>query len=527
MDPWASTSQGRRFGTWRPTSVSAPIVLGAILLVLVASVTLVESLTTKRLLADHWLEVTALVAFGSVAVALAWQSQRHLEALLSSEARYRLLAENSSDFVSMSDEEAVVTWISPTVTSATGWPTESLLGHSLMDFIHPGDKEVLRDSFGPHAEDEVVHTRVRFRLPDGTFRWLARSARDIVADDGSVRRRVSGWRDIDDVVTAERAVMASEARYRLIAEHSSDIVLSWDRNGRIDWVSPSFSSILGWPAHEVIGRTPASLVHPDDLVSMPASQRDAYARGARDGRGEARYATADGNWRWMTRAGKPLVSDRGEPLGGVLALHDFESEHQALELLRFQATHDGLTELTNRHEFLARLTTMLGSNRRSEDRMAVMFIDIDGLKDLNDTYGHGAGDKAIVHVAQQIAGQVRAGDLAARLGGDEFVAALRDLREVSDAESVALAILDSITEPLTLEEEGVTLTLSLSLSIGLTVAKPGEDPDTVLRRADRALYRAKREGGAQLITYDAAHDDGLPSVDVRDIERRARARHVT
>jgi diguanylate cyclase (GGDEF)-like protein len=163
------------------------------------------------------------------------------------------------------------------------------------------------------------------------------------------------------------------------------------------------------------------------------------------------------------------------------------------------ATHDPLTLLLNRRELLVRMSLVLAHQPRGNTRMAVLFADLDGLKQVNDTYGHAAGDQLIVEAGRRIAAPVRDQDLTARIGGDEFVVVLPEVTDVDAALAVAGKISDAIAQPTYIAGQCVPL----GVSIGVAVADEGEDATSLLRRADAALYRAKQSGGSRIEVADS------------------------
>jgi diguanylate cyclase (GGDEF)-like protein len=162
------------------------------------------------------------------------------------------------------------------------------------------------------------------------------------------------------------------------------------------------------------------------------------------------------------------------------------------------ATHDPLTQLLNRRELLARMSMVLAHAPRGGSQLAVLFADLDGLKEVNDTFGHAVGDELIIEVARRLSCLVRDEDLAARIGGDEFVIVLPSVTGESGARAVATKVQESIAQPLLVDGYPV----SVGISIGIAMATAGEDPQAVLRHADSALYLAKRSGRNRVEVFE-------------------------
>jgi diguanylate cyclase (GGDEF)-like protein/PAS domain S-box-containing protein len=428
------------------------------------------------------------------------------EALAESEERYRLLAENASDVVTRATTEGVIEWVSPSVTQLLGWLPEELVGRTSFELAHPDDVAGARERGEALQAGGQVRNRVRLRCADGSYRWVGIGARPIRDDSGAVIGRVSGWHDATAEVEAAEALAASEEHFRLMAENASDVVVKTGRDGVMEWVSPSVYEVLGWTSDELTGRPTAMLVHPDDLERVRVARRELL--GQRESRGvvEFRVATAGGGWRWMSGIGRALVDADGRVVGGIDALRDIQQEYETREQLRFLASHDALTSLATRNVALARLQSVLGHPPRQGERVAVLFIDVDGLKPLNDRFGHAAGDRIIAEVAHRIAGSVRSDDLVARFGGDEFVAILTAVDSGSDAAAVTGKIHAALAHPIPIESHAV----EVSVSIGVALNEPGQDPMLALQHADSALYQAKRAGRARTVIY-GQEDPGAPT----------------
>jgi diguanylate cyclase (GGDEF)-like protein/PAS domain S-box-containing protein len=424
-------------------------------------------------------------------------------ALSASEAKFRLMAESSSDFVSLTDAGGTIRWVSSGVTEVLGWEPEDLVGHRGLEFFRPEDAAVTTENLARIAAGETVYSRLQVRHKDGAWVWLAQHMRPVL-EDGIITGRVSAWRAAAAEIAAEQALANAEAHFRMLAENSTDVVLHTDAaTGLVDWVSPSARWILGYDPDELVGTRVMDLMHPDDLEQVRHLVRELVTSGQATGRTEARIRTADGPWLWMSDSGRAVRDDDGNVLGGIDSLRDISPEHAMREELEQQARRDSLTGLPNRRDLLERLESVLAHEPRAGTVTAVLFLDLDRLKQLNDRYGHRLGDDVIVEVGRRISASLRAGDVVGRLAGDEYVVILSELAAPSDAWLVADAIHDRMRTSIVVGDLHVRVTVS----IGLTIARPGERPEDVLHRADVALYRAK-DGGRSRTEADVS-EDGL------------------
>lgn len=409
--------------------------------------------------------------------------------LAESQARYRLLAENASDVVSRADSDGVVQWISPSVREIFGWTPEQMVGTRSVDLIHPDDRLAVAERLAGLPEGRAITNRMRLLCADGKYRWVGATARPLFDDAGVFIGRVVGWRDITAEVAALEALAASEEHYRLLAENATDVIMKVV-DGVLAWVSPSAETVLGLPAFELLGMRLRDLLHPEDADEPCLTLGDR-------GRCELRVATSAGGWLWMSDAWHRIPDD-GEQSGEIHSLRDINSEREARDALQFLAYHDALTRLATRPVAETRLEQLLGGERRGDDRIAVLFIDIDNLKGINDRFGHAAGDQAIHTIAQRLAANARAEDVVARFGGDEFVIILTSVGALEDVRAAADRIRCDAQAPIPVNDSDAYV----SVSVGIAFAGPGGDPHDVLRRADAALYRAKRSGRDQVMVDD-------------------------
>jgi diguanylate cyclase (GGDEF)-like protein/PAS domain S-box-containing protein len=406
-------------------------------------------------------------------------------------ARLRLVLENSVDVIVQYDLDGTLLWASPSLRHALGWAPDAVVG-THWEITEPADRPLLERALADALArgDDTLATRSRVRTADGGTRWVHGVTRIVRDDDGGVSSLVSNLRDISEQVATEQALIDSERHYRMLADNATDVVIHSGADGLIAWVSPSVQSILGRSPQDLIGARVVDFMHPADVARTRAIIREALALGETGGRTEVRFDTGDGRWRWMSMVGRALLDPDGRVVGGIDTLRDIQSEHDAREELRRMATRDPLTGLANRRQLMARLAVALGHRSHRDVRAGVLFVDVDRLKAINDEHGHQVGDDVLVELAARVDAAVGVDDVVARFGGDEFVVLLTDVSSVEHAARVATTVHAALAPPVRVG----TRLLDVSVSIGLALAAATDTPDTLLRRADTALYRAKTGG---------------------------------
>jgi diguanylate cyclase (GGDEF)-like protein/PAS domain S-box-containing protein len=293
----------------------------------------------------------------------------------------------------------------------------------------------------------------------------------------------------------------SEEQFRTVVQNLSDIVLLLDEVGTIRYASPSVRALLGWPPQDTVGSSLFDGMHPDDEQLVRAAMVDASLREPRQPVStrrllEVRMRHADGRFQEFEATVSDVVD--AEVGGLVFTAHDVSHRVATEERLAHDATHDPLTHLPNRTLLDDRLAHALDRSRRTGAQVAVLFVDLDGFKDVNDTWGHAAGDRVLTEVAGRVAASARSSDTVARIGGDEFVVVCEEAGSAGGAQTLASRILETISTPIVVG--GVTH--QVGASVGIALAAPEErDATELIRRADAAMYRAK-QGGRGRIALD-------------------------
>ncbi|MFK0295146.1 putative bifunctional diguanylate cyclase/phosphodiesterase [Streptomyces sp. NPDC090442] len=308
-----------------------------------------------------------------------------------------------------------------------------------------------------------------------------------------------------DNITLTQELAQKENHFRSLVQGSSDVIMIAAPTGVLRYVSPAAAGVYGRDAEELVGSELASLIHPEDLGRVVHEVRRFLAASPEaepTTRIECRFraggqrAGGDG---WLN-----VESTVNRHHGGLIFNSRDVTERVRLQAqLQHNASHDALTDLPNRALFTERVTKAVTGRRATDHDTAVLYIDLDGFKQVNDTIGHQAGDELLIQAARRLAESVRAGDIAARLGGDEFAAlitgdgtrdhAAREFRILEIADRLRLRL----SEPYRIDGRDVRV----AASIGVAFAEPGISPSTLLRNADLAMYRAKQAGKGRVELY--------------------------
>ena len=380
-----------------------------------------------------------------------------------------------------------------------GWSREELIGRSSLELgVWPDAaarqswiEALQRDG---HLSDQLT----RWRCKDGTLRDVRVSA-EIIEIDGEPC--VLGFAtDVTDSLVAERALAESEERNRRIVETANEGIWIIDPDTRVTFVNQRMADMLGYTQQEILGQRGEDFLYPEDLDDH---RRQITARQEGQSTGyERRFRRKDGSELWTQVSGTPIMNPDGSYGGAFGMFTDICYLKEQQRQLEHIAHFDALTGIPNRVMLADRMHQAFAQVHRSGHLLAVCYVDIDGFKPINDTFGHEAGDRVLVEIARRLSEGLRGGDTVARLGGDEFVLLL-GMERREECDTALRRVLDAIARPLTVSGQPV----SISASIGVALYPLDDaDPDTLLRHADQAMYSAKQEGRNRYHLFDPDHD---------------------
>ncbi|MEA2550251.1 MAG: hypothetical protein QOE25_20, partial [Actinomycetota bacterium] len=455
--------------------------------------------------------------------------------LREAEEQYRHLVEQLPVIVYTDkiDDGDMETWdtvyVSPQIERILGYTPEEWMADPELWYrnLHPDDREAAvaddhyefnvmteGDPDGVHSFDEET-SDYRIYGKDGRLVWL-RDHNIIIRDDAGVPRFQQGiMTDVTELRQAEDEVKRSEKRFESLVQNSSDVVLVIDTDTTIRYASPSSLGVLGSEPALLEGTRLIELIHPDDkvralsfLTALPGESGHADLL-------DFRLQHAAEKFIYTETLRTNLLSDENVH-GIVLNVRDISERRTFEEQLSHQAFHDPITDLANRALFRDRATHAIARQARDGKPIAVLFLDLDDFKMVNDSLGHAAGDQLLREVGDRLEGCLRAVDTAARLGGDEFAVLLEDGGGEVHAVEVADRVLKGLVEPFSLDGREIILRASIGIAVSHAGGGGAQDGDELLRNAEAAMYIAKESGkGRHQIFESAMHESVFKRLELR------------
>lgn len=436
------------------------------------------------------------------------------QALREIERHYREVVENAVEIIYTTDVNGTFIYANPAALKCCGLSLNQLRKFNYLDLVLESHRKRVARTYMRQflARQEATYVEFPFALATGEQRWFAQNASLVMEGD-----HVAGFhliaRDITERKQMEKSLRESEERYALAVRGANDGLWDWNLVADEIYFSPRWKAMLGY-SENAIRNSPGewfNLVHPEDLAHVNA-EIDAHLQGQIDDfECEYRMRDSEGSYRWMLSRGAAIRDNTGKAVRVAGSQTDITERKATEQLLLRNALHDTLTNLPNRALFMDRLGLAVHrAKRRNDYRFAVLFLDLDRFKSVNDSLGHIIGDQLLVNVGQRLAVCLRPGDTVARLGGDEFAILLEEIHSVNDATDVASRIREAMKLPVRLGGQELFISASIGIAVGDGEHNQAED---LLRNADVAMYRAKGRGGkGRAQVFDAgmhAHTQSL------------------
>jgi diguanylate cyclase (GGDEF)-like protein/PAS domain S-box-containing protein len=408
-----------------------------------------------------------------------------------SEDRFARIFNSSPDAIIISRlTDGVYVELNEAWEKLCGYRRDELLGRSALSlgiWVHPAQRDELRARL--QAEGRVRDFEFRLRRKDGVIADSLMSGE--VIDLHGEACLLAILTDVTERNETYRQLRASEQRFADVVDAAGEYVWEIDIEGHYTFISERIEKVLGYRPEEMLGKTAYDFTTPDEAERL----RQWFAQRADDNEPirqlEHLSLTRDGRIIWQQVSGVPMYNAGGERIGFRGTGLDITERKQAEQRIEELATRDALTQLPNRRLLADRLSQAILSAQRNENLVAVLFIDLDRFKTINDSLGHAIGDELLRMVADRLQQLMRKGDTLARIGGDEFVVVLESLRVAEDAGAVAQKIIVALSQPYPIAAK----MLSSSASVGISVyPSDAQDGSTLVRNADMAMYFAKEHG---------------------------------
>jgi diguanylate cyclase (GGDEF)-like protein/PAS domain S-box-containing protein len=424
------------------------------------------------------------------------------DALRASELRFRAMSDASPLGIFVSDVQGDCVYTNAAYHRISGLTFEETLGTKWSTAIHPDDRQRVlaewRDAAGGGAS---FQTEFRFLQPNGSVVW-ARVNSAAMNDGLAVNGGVKTVEDISQRKAAEFALQAVEEalfeereRAQVTLDSIGDAVLTTDLQGKVTYLNVAAEALTGWSREDALGRPLSEVFHIIDGGTRQAAP-DPAQQAIKENRtvglaADSILVRRDGGESAIEDSAAPIHDRDGRVAGAVIVFHDVSESRAMVLKMAHLAHHDFLTGLPNRALLTERLSQAIGLARRRGKQVALLFVDLDYFKHINDSLGHAVGDQVLQSAARRLSACVRTTDTVCRQGGDEFVILLAEIEQPQDAALVAEKLLVALAEPQLIGQHEIHVTLSIGISV---YPDDGIDGDTVMENADAAMYHAKASG---------------------------------
>ena len=426
-----------------------------------------------------------------------------------SQARFQTLADSVPVGIQLRDHEGLLVYVNHRWSEITGLSADQAIGRGLLSIIHPDDRaEVMRRSLAIKETGEKYQTTYRVLRPDGFERWVTSRSALMPAEDDNPPGYVGSLDDITELVEAE---MSANRRANIL-ETTRDLVWIIDNAWLLTWCNAAAREAFGLkkitlPINADVLYSEASLTKLTEEIRLKLLRGEAWA-------GELEMIGPGEVSLWVRQSLAPQFDAVGTVSSIAALAHDATERRRIGDQLAHQANHDPLTGLPNRALLLERLTAAIATRSAPDATIAVLFLDVDNFKLVNDRFGHQVGDQLLCVIAERLSSVLRSTDLVGRIGGDEFVIVCPNLPHQGPAEDTARRTLAAVSQtPISADGH----LLSITASVGITLLTEDRDvgPETLIREADTAMYTAKSLGRNRVESFDrtvrVAHPNQEPA----------------
>nr|WP_232826134.1 PAS domain S-box protein [Cyanothece sp. BG0011] len=423
------------------------------------------------------------------------------QALSESEEKYRQIVETATEGIWIIDQDNKTTFVNQQMAQMLGYEIEEMMDKNLFDFVDFKDNIRVQQKIQERRQGIAETHDFKFRCRDGKELWTIVSTNPLFDSQGNYLGSLGMITDISQRKKMEQALSESEQRLEGILTSIQDVVWSFDANfSRLIYLNPAAQITFGFSLEKLSENSHLwlNLIHTDDQEIVQYHRQIVKEIGHTEYK--YRLVRNDGQIRWLSSRMRCVYDEKGDLIRIDGIDSDITEQKRAEEQLQYNATHDPLTNLPNRILFMDRLEHAIERQKRyPKFTFAVLFLDLDEFKVINDSLGHAIGDQLLQEIARRLQDGLRGNDTLARLGGDEFTILLEDIEDIKDAIKIAKRIHLDLTKPFILEEQSIFI----NTSIGIALSSSGyEKASEILRDADTAMYRAKADGKACYAIFD-------------------------
>jgi diguanylate cyclase (GGDEF)-like protein/PAS domain S-box-containing protein len=381
-------------------------------------------------------------------------------------------------------------YVSELYQKITGYTDKELVGTNSLNNIHPDDRNKVRNQAIKCLKKESFEPyEYRFIRKDNQVMWALETITSIEYNDE--RATLGSFMDITERKRMEDALRQSEGKYRTILEDIQEGYFEVDLAGNFTFFNDSMCRIADCPKEKLLGANYRQFSNDEISKKVFKTFNKVFNTGESTEGFDWQILRKDGTKRYIEASVSLKTDSSDKPIGFKGVIRDISERKRIEQELNHMATHDSLTGLPNRLMFSQLLNHSIQSAHRNKKQLAVLFIDLDRFKTINDSLGHEAGDKLLQEMATRFKYTLRTVDIVSRMGGDEFVIMMEDVTDLSQVASFAHKIQATVIKPLVLMGEECRITASVGISV---YPKDGEDEQTLMKNADIAMYFAKEEG---------------------------------
>jgi diguanylate cyclase (GGDEF)-like protein/PAS domain S-box-containing protein len=422
------------------------------------------------------------------------ERKRIEKVLRDSEERYRCLVETAQESILVA-QDGIMTYFNPSFSTMTGYKPAEIQDMPFLDYICPEDRDLVLANHKARLAGKEVGNRYQVRLlhNSGTLVWVELSAVKIVWNNHPAT--LCFLNDITERKIMEDALRQSENRYRCLIETAQEGILV-AQDGVLAFVNPMMATVSGYTMEELNRRNFLDLIYAEDRDLVLANHKRRLAGEQLSNRYHVRIQNKSGGIVWVEMSGV-LIDWNGRP-ATLAFVYDITERLAVEQKVKHMAQHDALTDLPNRALFSDRLQQAISLAKRDKRRLAVMFVDLDNFKPVNDNIGHDVGDLLLQAVAQRIRDVLRDSDTVARIGGDEFVVLVPSVKDGADAHMVANRIQTGLLQPFDIGGHTIRMTASTGIAL---FPDHGESEIELCKNADHAMYHVKSHGRDGIAIY--------------------------